>query len=91
MEKQPKFREVKWFSQGCQQISAYARIRSLEFSLYNKDMRPVGVPEYFCGLSSMLTEPLILGSSVLFQVYTKNTSLCQNQMPKTLLPNHSNA
>ena len=42
MEKQPKFREVKWFSQGCQQISAYARIRSLDFSLYNKDMRPVG-------------------------------------------------
>lgn len=91
MEKQPKFREVKWFSQGCQQISAYARIRSLDFSLYNKDMRPVGVPEYFCGLSSMLTEPLILGSSVLFQVYTRNTNLCQNQMPKTLLPNHSNA
>lgn len=53
MEKQLKFREVKWFSQGCQQISAYARIRSLDFSLYNKDMRPVGAPEYFCGLSSM--------------------------------------
>lgn len=88
MEKQVKFREVKWFSQGCQQISAYARIRSLDFSLYNKDMRPVGAPEYFCGLSSMLTEPLILGSSVLFQVYTRNTNSCWNQMPKTLSSNH---
>lgn len=88
MEKQLKFREVKWFSQGCQQISAYARITSLDFSLYNKGMRPVGAPEYFCGLSNMLTEPLILGSSVLFQVYTRNTNSCWNQMPKTLLPNH---